>query len=96
MSFCFSEVWLKLHDFKGRLIAYGGGGGVSLFSNEVAAKAQQAAQTAASTPDITLANLISLGGLALIAARFIFDVYVYFDKKRAKGGARGTCSNQEL
>lgn len=82
MSFCFSEVWLKLHDFKGRLIAYGGGSGVSFFSNEVAAKAQQAAESAASSPDITLANLISLGGLLVIAGRLVFDIYVHFDKKR--------------
>ncbi len=96
MSFCLSEFWVKLHDCKGRLITYGGGSGVSFFSSEVAAKAQQAAESTAASPDITLANLISLGGLALIAARFIFDVYVYIDKKRSKGGGSGTCSNQEL
>lgn len=72
----------RLHEWKGRLIAYGGGTGVSVFSNEVAAKAQQAAETAASSPEITTANLISLGGLLVIAGRLIFDIYVHFDKKR--------------
>ena len=72
----------RLHEWKGRLIAYGGGTSVSAFSNEVAAKAQQAAETAASSPEITTANLISLGGLLVIAGRLIFDIYVHFDKKR--------------
>lgn len=74
----------RFHEWKGRLIAYGGGTGVSAFSNEVAAKAQQAAETAAASPEITTANLISLGGLLVIAGRLVFDVYVHFDKKRQK------------
>ncbi|UPR55295.1 hypothetical protein ITG09_24280 (plasmid) [Vibrio cyclitrophicus] len=72
----------RFHEWKGRLIAYGGGTSVSVFSNEVAAKAQQAAETAASSPEITTANLISLGGLLVIAGRLAFDIYVHFDKKR--------------
>ncbi|WP_236733942.1 hypothetical protein [Aliivibrio fischeri] len=55
---------------------------MSFFSNEVAAKAQQAAEITATTSEITAANLISLGGLLVIAGRLVFDIYVHFDKKR--------------
>ncbi|EIU6870662.1 hypothetical protein L5169_004799 [Vibrio parahaemolyticus] len=79
-----ADLFERFHEWKGRLIAYGGGTGVSVFSNEVAAKAQQAAETAAASPEITTANLISLGGLLVIAGRLVFDIYVHFDKKRQK------------
>ncbi|KYO58420.1 hypothetical protein [Vibrio parahaemolyticus] len=77
-----TDVIERFHDWKGRVIAYGGGTGVSVFSNEVAAKAQHAAESAAAAPDVTYANLISLGGLLVIAGRLAFDIYVHFDKKR--------------
>ncbi|EGQ7740908.1 hypothetical protein NAL94_23825 (plasmid) [Vibrio alginolyticus] len=79
-----ANLFESFQEWKGRLIAYGGGTSVSVFSNEVAAKAQQAAETAASSPEITTANLISLGGLLVIAGRLVFDIYVHFDKKRQK------------
>ncbi|WP_412497274.1 hypothetical protein [Vibrio fluvialis] len=79
---CIPDLIQKLQEWKGRLIAYVGGSGVSLFSNNVAANAKQVAEAAATNPDVTLANLISLGGLIVIAGRLAFDIYVHFDKKR--------------
>ena len=74
----------RLNEWKGQLIAYGGGGSVSLFSNQVAAKASETVEVVTAMPDITTANMISLGGLVLIAFRLIFDIYAYFDKKRER------------
>ena len=74
----------RLNEWKGQLIAYGGGGSVSLFSNQVAAKASETVEVVTAMPDITTANMISLGGLVLIAFRLIFDIYTYFDKKRER------------
>ena len=72
----------NLHEWKGRLIAYCGGTGVSVFSETVAAKAQQSSELATSSPDITIANLISIGGLVVVIARLIFDIWVHFDKRK--------------
>ncbi|MCC2521062.1 hypothetical protein [Vibrio coralliilyticus] len=72
--------WLQ--EWKGRLIAYLGGGGVSVFSGATAAKAQQAAQDVSTVPDITTANIISIAGLVIIGLRLVFDVWTYFDKRK--------------
>ena len=81
----------KFHEWKGRIIAYGGGSGVSTFSGSVAAKAQQATEAALTSPDITIANMASIGGLLVIAGRLAFDIWVYFDKrKRGRNGRKAT------
>lgn len=68
----------KAHEWRGRLITYVGGSGVSLFSHEAVAK------TAESASEVTMANWISLGGLVLVAIRLCFDIYVHIKKERHK------------
>lgn len=74
----------------GRLIAYGGGTGLWVFSNEVAAKAQLAIDTAqdvvnaAPNSALTVSSFVALGGLFIVVARFAFDVFKYFDQRRQK------------
>lgn len=75
-----------LHEWKGRIIAYGGGSSVSAFSAEVAASAQQATEHAASSPDVTTANIISIIGLMFIGFRLIFDVVAWLDDRRERRG----------
>jgi hypothetical protein len=70
----------RLRYFQGQLIAYGGGSLVSLWSS--AAKA--ANDLTSSIPDLTTNDLIGIGGLIVIAFRFVFDVFVYFDKRRKR------------
>ncbi|MFC0268564.1 hypothetical protein [Kushneria aurantia] len=86
---------LKFFD-AGRVIAYGGGTGVSATS--VTARA---APHPAITPSpgeivsllnaplmqfggvqIVIADVISVGGIVLVAARLTFDVWSYLDKRR--------------
>tara|TARA_R110002033_G_scaffold171199_1_gene218052 strand:+ start:22310 stop:22585 length:276 start_codon:yes stop_codon:yes gene_type:complete len=71
-------------EFKGRFIAYGGGSGVFVFSNEVAAKAQQAAEMAQQIPDptLTVQTMVSIGGLVVIAGRLALDIFKEIDKRR--------------
>jgi len=64
-------------EFKGRFIAYGGGSGVFVFSNEVAAKAQQIPD-----PTLTVQTMVSIGGLVVIAGRLALDIYKEIDKRR--------------
>lgn len=80
-----------LHEWKGRIISYGGGSGVTAFSGTVAAKAQQAAEHTVSSPDITTANVISIIGLIFIGCRFVFDVVVWLDERREKRGKQNGC-----
>jgi hypothetical protein len=70
----------RLRYLQGQLIAYGGGSLVSIWSN--AAKA--ATDLTTSIPDFTTNELIGIGGLIVIAFRFFFDVFVYFDKRRKR------------
>ncbi|MBO1894215.1 hypothetical protein HNW13_000145 [Shewanella sp. BF02_Schw] len=79
-------VLTKASEWKGRLIAYGGGSGISAFSNEVAAKAQQAADVAAQMPAsaLTISTLVSIGGLTVVAGRLIFDIWKYLDMRRRR------------
>ena len=72
----------RIQEWKGSLISYLGGTGVTMFSSEVAARAEDAAKVTGTYHEVTLANWLSLGGLIVIAARLIFDVYVHIDKKR--------------
>lgn len=77
----------RASEWKGRVIAYCGGGGVSLFSHEAAA------QTAQTVHEVTYANWISLGGLLVIVCRLAFDVYVHFEKKRMKRESKAWTQN---
>ncbi|MGI1970787.1 hypothetical protein [Shewanella sp. S23-S33] len=73
----------RASELKGRIIAYGGGSGIFVFSADVAAKAEQAAELAQQLPASTfLPSVISLGGLLVVVCRFVFDVFKYFDQRR--------------
>ncbi|CAH8235341.1 hypothetical protein [Vibrio aestuarianus] len=87
----FPKFFDVLHEWKGRIIAYGGGSSVSAFSGAVAANAQQAVDHTASSPDITTANVISIIGLIFIGCRLIFDVVVWLDERRQKRGEKDGC-----
>ncbi len=80
------NVLKKASEWKGRSIAYGGGGGISLFSIEVAAKAQEAVDMAAQIPASTFAvsTLVSVGGLLVVAIRLVFDIWKYLDQRKQK------------
>ena len=69
-------------EFKGRFIAYGGGSGVFIFSNEVAAKAEQAAGLTQQVPTLTVQSMVSIGGLVVIAARLALDIYKEAEKRK--------------
>lgn len=70
----------RLRYFQGQLIAYGGGSLVSLWSSAATA----ANDLTSSIPNLTTNDLIGIGGLIVIAFRFVFDVFVYFDKRRKR------------
>ncbi|GCF89244.1 MULTISPECIES: hypothetical protein [Shewanella] len=78
------NVLIKASEWKGRLIAYGGGSGISIFSSEVAAKAQEAADMAAQIPTsaFTISTLVSVGGLLVVAGRLVFDIWKYLDERQ--------------
>lgn len=84
----------------GRVIAYGGGSGVSATS--LAAKASASGFNISPTPgdvvsllnlpllqmggaQVVVADLVSVGGLTFVALRLAFDVWKYFDARRAGG-----------
>ncbi|GHB12566.1 hypothetical protein [Modicisalibacter luteus] len=84
----------------GRLIAYGGGSGVSATS--LAAKAQTASFAITPEPSglvsllnvplvtfggvqVLMADLVSVGGLAAVFLRLSFDVWRHFDQRRRQG-----------
>ncbi|MCO7217144.1 hypothetical protein [Halomonas sp. OfavH-34-E] len=88
----------------GRLIAYGGGSGVSATS--LAAKAQTAGVSITPTPGdvVSVLNmpLLQLGGVQLVVSdvvtslgiiavflRLGFDVWKYLDERRRRGGSDG-------
>ncbi|WP_217273996.1 hypothetical protein [Shewanella sp. VB17] len=73
-------------EFNGRFIAYGGGSGVFVFSNEVAAKAQQAAEITQQIPIsmLTVQSLVSIGGLVVIAGRLGLDIYKEVTKRHRR------------
>lgn len=92
-----------MHFDTGRLIAYGGGTGVSATS--LASKASTA--SLAITPDPTkvvsvlnyplfqaggvqlvTADLVSIGGMALVASRLLFDIWKHLDERRRDTGGR--------
>jgi len=73
----------SVSDLPGRVIAYIGGGGVSLASNIVT---ESNTNVVALTPDIiSTGHLISLGGLLVVAGRLAFDIWKEVDRRRNKG-----------
>ncbi|WP_027697229.1 hypothetical protein [Vibrio litoralis] len=76
-------VFRRLSEWKGRLIAYIGGGGISIVSSTSSVKAQVAAEHLPSAQaTLTTANVISIVGLIFVGFRLAFDVYVYINSKR--------------
>lgn len=73
-------------EFNGRFIVYGGGSGVFVFSNEVAAKAQQAADMAQQIPasTLTVQTMVSIGVLVVIAGRLALDIVKHLDERKRK------------
>lgn len=86
----------------GRVIAYGGGSGVSATS--LASKASPAGLDITPTPgdvvtllnmplfdmggvQVVTADVVSVGGLTFVALRLAFDIWKYFDARRARAGA---------
>ena len=74
----------RLEEWKGRIIAYLGGGGISLYSDSVAANAEPAAELAAHSQEFFTAQLFSGLGLFFVGCRLIFDLYVFLDERRFK------------
>lgn len=70
-----------IHRFKGQCIAYGGGTLVSLWSKAVAAAESLPEMT---IPQLTINDLIGIGGLLVIAGRLAFDIFVYIDKRKQR------------
>ncbi|HFG1968374.1 TPA: hypothetical protein ACGF6M_001640 [Vibrio cholerae] len=84
--------WQRLQEWKGRLIVYLGGGGISLISESVTARANEVAEAAASLPDPMTFNPYTATGLVLVGGRLVFDVFVYLDQRRLKKrGERDGC-----
>lgn len=91
MGFLFLGPYMKCvinaaSEFHGRLIAYAGGSGLFVFSNEVAAKAQQTAEVAQQViaPEMTVQTIVSIGGLVVIAGRLALDIFKYVDQRKQK------------
>ncbi len=71
----------------GRWIAYGGGAGLYAFSSVVSAQVNQAVEIVASPSQssvLTVSAIVSLGGLAVVVGRFLFDVFKYFDQRKQR------------
>lgn len=78
------EMISQANEWTGRVIAYLGGGGLSVFSADVAAKTQHAAEVASSADYSFVPMLVSVGGLLVVAGRLVFDVWKYFDIRNNK------------
>lgn len=83
----------RVSEWKGRLIAYGGGSGVSAYSAETVAKSQHVPETAHQVTDIlstyilpgvTVGSFLTILGATVVVGRFVFDVWKYFDQRRLK------------
>ncbi|HAS6087818.1 TPA: hypothetical protein NJ656_004452 [Vibrio parahaemolyticus] len=81
----------KVSEWKGRLIAYGGGSGVSAYSAKSVAQPEKIPETAHQVTDIlsvyilpgvTFGSAITILGAAVVVGRFIFDVWKYFDQRK--------------
>ncbi|USD68120.1 hypothetical protein [Vibrio sp. SCSIO 43136] len=87
MSDLFKSLMERYSEWKGRVIAYGGGSGLVAFSHDAAAEASKAVDT---SPDISMANYLTMIGLFFIGARLVFDICVFIYKVRT-----GTLKDKE-
>ncbi|HGY9586719.1 TPA: hypothetical protein ACOJQP_005188 [Vibrio harveyi] len=83
----------KVSEWKGRLIVYGGGSGVSAYSAKSVANSNQIPEVAQQATDIlsvyilpgvTVGSAITILGIVVVIGRFVFDVWKYFDQRRLK------------
>lgn len=81
----------KVSEWKGRLIAYGGGSGVSAYSAKSVAQPDYVPEAAHQVTDIlsvyilpgvTVGSAITILGAAVVIGRFVFDVWKYFDQRK--------------
>ncbi|BDM64557.1 hypothetical protein NFHSH190041_20090 [Shewanella sp. NFH-SH190041] len=79
-------MFTKLHEWQGRLIAYLGGGSVSAYSYDAAAKAGEVNQLIVNSLypyDYRLISMIiSVCGLLVVVVRLGWDIWTYFDKRK--------------
>ncbi|PMN73169.1 hypothetical protein [Enterovibrio norvegicus] len=80
----------RFTEWKGRLIAYGGGGGVYVYSSDSVATVQHAPQAAQQATDIlhyyiipgvTVGSTLSILGITAVIVRLVFDIWKYFDER---------------
>lgn len=79
-----------ISELKSRLIAYGGGTGVSVSSVKSQA-AQKISESGVSDiltwgvlPGVSLGSLLTIIGAAIVICRFVFDVWIYFDQRKQR------------
>ncbi|MNH76115.1 hypothetical protein D3C73_283770 [compost metagenome] len=71
----------RLRQLQGQLIAYGGGSGLGIYSKALsAATSLTEPQTSTLTPEQWCAVIAAL----VIVGRFVFDIFVYFDKRQQR------------
>ncbi|HFQ4959218.1 TPA: hypothetical protein ACGUPM_002671 [Vibrio vulnificus] len=95
----FSMALTRIEEWKGRIITYGGSGGISLYNEKAIAKAQEAAEVVANNSELFTERLISSIGLFLIACRLVFEIFAFFDQRRLKKlreQSDDRATNQEL
>jgi len=88
------KVFDKFSELKGRLIAYGGGSGVSAYSAKSTAQAQSIPEATAHQaidilsiyifPGVTFGSAITIIGAAVVVVRLVFDVWKYFDQRKRR------------
>ena len=84
----------KFSEFKGRLIAYGGGSGVSAYSAKSTAQAHTIPEATIHQPidvlsiyilpGVTFGSAITIIGAAVVVVRLVFDVWKYFDQRKRR------------
>jgi hypothetical protein len=72
----------RIEEWKGRIITYGGSGGISLYNEKAIAKAHEAAELVHNSGQAE--RVLSSVGLFLIACRLVFEIYVFFDQRKLK------------
>lgn len=91
----------KLSDLNGRLIAYFGGSGIAAYSSNATATAKELVTTAHDTavqqstnlmsvhitPYITVADVLTVVGAAVVLGRFVLDVVKFICSRRDRKNA---------
>ncbi|OCH08130.1 hypothetical protein A6D98_09755 [Aliivibrio fischeri] len=88
------KVFDKFSEFKGRLIAYGGGSGVSAYSAKSTAQVHTIPEATTHQtidvlsvyifPGVTFGSAITIIGAAVVVVRLVFDVWKYFDQRKRR------------